>query len=52
MNKIKFLTMYLITAILFIISCSGNNQNQLNNSNGEGEITMKANEKYSTTIQF
>ena len=51
MNKIKFLTMYLITAILFIISCSGNNQNQLNNSNGEGEITMKANEKYKELLK-
>ena len=49
MNKIKFLIMHLITAILFIISCSGNNQNlsnQINKANGKGEITMKANEKY------
>ncbi len=45
MNKIKFLIMYLITAILFIISCSGNNQNSSNQINN-GEITMKANEKY------
>ena len=49
MNKIKFLIMHLITAILFIISCSGNNQNpsnQINKANGKGERTMKANEKY------
>ena len=45
MNKIKFLIMHLITAILFIISCSGNNQNSSNQINN-GEITMKANEKY------
>ena len=45
MNKIKFLIMHLITAILFIISCSGNNQNSSNKINN-GEITMKANEKY------
>lgn len=57
MNKIKFLTIYLITAILFIISCSGNTQNssnqinQLNNSNDEGEITMKANEKYKELLK-
>lgn len=51
MNKIKFLTMYLITAILFIISCSGNNQNSSNQINqlnklNIGETTMKAKEKY------
>ena len=45
MNKIKFSIMHLITAILFIISCSGNNQNSSNQINN-GEITMKANEKY------
>ena len=56
MNKIKFLTMYLITAILFIISCSGNNQsssnqiNQLNKLN-IGETTMKANEKYKELLK-
>ena len=49
MNKIKSLITLLITAILFIISCSGNNQdssNQINQNQLEGETTMKANEKY------
>ena len=49
MNKIKSLITLLITAILFIISCSGNNQNssnQINQNQLEGERTMKANEKY------
>ena len=49
MNKIKFLITLLITAILFIISCSGNTQNssnQINQNQLEGETTMKANEKY------
>ena len=49
MNKIKSLITLLITAILFIISCSGNNQdssNQINQNQSEGETTMKANEKY------
>ena len=39
MKKIK----YLVIAVLLIISCSKNLQNQLNNFGG---ITMKANEKY------
>ena len=39
MKKIK----YLVIAVLLIISCSKNLQNQLNNFEG---ITMKANEKY------
>ena len=56
MNKIKFLTMYLITAILFIISCSGNNQNSSNQINqlnklNIGERTMKANEKYKELLK-
>lgn len=56
MNKIKFLTMYLITAILFIISCSGNNQNSSNQINqlnklNIGGTTMKANEKYKELLK-
>ena len=53
MNKINFLTIYLITAILFIISCSGNNQNSSNQINqlNIGETTMKANEKYKELLK-
>ena len=49
MKHTKYLITLLITAILFIISCSGNNQNSSNQTNqnqSEGETTMKANEKY------
>ena len=49
MKHTKYLITLLITAILFIISCSGNNQdssNQINQNQSEGETTMKANEKY------
>ena len=54
MNKIKSLITLLITAILFIISCSGNNQNssnQINQNQLEGETTMKANEKYQELLK-
>ena len=49
MKHTKYLITLLITAILFIISCLGNNQNssnQINQNQSEGETTMKANEKY------
>lgn len=44
MKKIK----YLVIAVLLIISCSKNLQNQLNNFGG---ITMKANEKYKELLK-